>query len=212
VILSWLSCDLDHLKLGDLNSQQVALVTPYPMFRSPKNKIMNFKSIFRLATAGLLSVAGVSLFNTAPTMAQSAGSFECKQDGYYVTVAVKNNGAISDPLIVWKTEEFSDAGYTPEVRCEEVTSRLNSAVERNGGSLNGLYLTAGRVNGLPVLCTVNDAKGGCNNNNLLFTLKRGNDPNAVLQRLFAATGSGTPIQQSGGQSYVDLNKLVQQLF
>lgn len=176
---------------------------------------MNLKSIFNLAFAGIL--AGIPLLNTQSVSAQSTGavaSFECRQNDYYVTVAVRKNGGVSDPLIAWKTEEFSDAGYTPEVRCSEVTSRLNNALSQNGGTLNGLYLTVGRVNGMPVLCTVNNKRGGCNNDNVLFTLKRGNDPNIVLQKLFSVSisGSGTPIQQSGGQSYVDLSKLVEQLF
>lgn len=176
---------------------------------------MNLKSFFHLAFAGIL--AGIPLLNAQSASAQSTdslASFDCRQNGYYVTVAVRKNGAVSDPMIVWKTEEFSDAGYTPEVRCSEVTKRLNTAFSQNGGTLNGLYLTVGRVSGMPVLCTVNNKRGGCNNENVLFTLKRGNDPNAVLQKLFSVSvsGSGTPIQQSGGQSYVDLSKLVEQLF
>lgn len=174
---------------------------------------MNIKSLFRIAFASIVATQ-LPLFVAQRSMAQSSpASFECRQDGYYVTVAVRNNGAVSDPLIVWTTDEFSEAGYPPSVRCSEVTSRLNKALSDNGGTLSGLFLTAGRVNGLPVLCTVNNTGAGCNNNNVLFTLKRENNPNQVIQKLFAASNSsGSAIQQSGGQSYVNLQQLVNQLF
>ncbi|MBD2043745.1 COP23 domain-containing protein [Microcoleus sp. FACHB-672] len=174
---------------------------------------MSIKSVFRLAFAGLVA-AQVPMLSVQPASAQSTNlqAFECRQDDYYVTVAVRKNGTVSDPMIVWTTEEFSEAGFPPAKRCAEVTSRLNSAIAQNSGTLNGLYLTAGRVNGLPVICSVNNTRAGCNGNNVLFTLKRENNPNTVLEKLFSASGTGTPIQQSGGQNYVDLSKLVNQLF
>ena len=132
-------------------------------------------------------------------------------------MAVQHSGSRA-PLIAWASEEFSDAGYPPKRRCFDVTQRLNQALEDNGGRLRNLYLTVGPVNGHMVLCHVNNTRRGCNRNNVLFTLSRSNrgarNPTAMLNRMFntQALSSGNPIQQSGGQPYVNLESLVNGLF
>lgn len=173
-------------------------------------------TMLRWAIAGLVA-AHMPLFAAEKGMAQSASvaSFQCRQQGNYYTIAIDQNGKLSDPVIVWTTEEFSGAGYTPERRCREVTGRLNELLEQNNDSLSGLYLTAGRVNGQTVLCSVNNTRYGCNSNNMLFTLSGNNarNPNRVLQSLADdSQSSGNLIQESGGQVYVDLESLVNRLF
>lgn len=175
---------------------------------------MSINHIFRFAIAGLVATQ-VPILSAQTTLAQSTASvasFECLTQGTYATVAVKKDGAVSDPIIVWSTGQFSESGYTPERRCQEVKTRLNNALSQNGGTLSGLYITAGRVNGMPVLCAVNNKRGGCNENNMLFTLKKENNPNRVLETMNTVSGSGTPMQESGGQPYVDLEQLVNRLF
>lgn len=171
------------------------------------------KPILRLAIACSVATQ-VPLLSAQSSLAQSASSgasFQCKvEDNSYVTVAVSKNGSASKPMIAWTTEEFSAAGFTPELRCKEVTDRLNNVLSGNGGTLNSVYLTTGRVNGQTVLCAVNNTTSGCNEKNMLFNLKQGNQPNKLLRTLSEATGS--PIQESGGQDYVPLSQVIQGLF
>ncbi|WP_017716844.1 COP23 domain-containing protein [Kamptonema formosum] len=171
------------------------------------------KPIFRLAIASLIATQ-IPFLSDQSSFAQSAtsvASFQCKVVGSsYVTVAVSKNGTVSNPMIAWTTEEFSSAGFPPEQRCKDVTNRLNNVLSQNGGTLNSVYLTTGRVNRQTVLCAVNNTTSGCNENNLLFTLKQGNQPSKLLRNLSSATGS--PIQESGGQDYVPLQQVIQGLF
>ncbi len=147
--------------------------------------------------------------------AQAAG-FECRTtDGIHYTVALRGNGAASQAIIVWTSEEL--VGYPPQRRCREVSDRLNNVLRSNGNTLAGLYLTVGRVNGQSVVCTVGDVGYGCNTNNVLFTLSGENarDPNQVLLSLRdRVSGAGTPIEQisNNGQVYIDFEALVDRHF
>lgn len=181
---------------------------------------MKLKKLFHVIIAGLVATQ-VPLLSAQKTVAQATTqleSFQCQvsPDRLYVTLAVKKSGEVSDPMIVWKTEEFSGSGYTPERRCSEVTNRLNELLEENGGTLSGLYMTAGIVNGEAVLCAVNTTRSGCNSRNMLFTLNQENrrNPGRMLRNLASSgvMGSGNEIQESGGQPYVNLEVLVEQLF
>jgi hypothetical protein len=178
------------------------------------------KSVAKWAIAGLLAVnlPWMAAESAQAGSIKSLASFQCQQvNGYYATVAVQRSGR-SAPVIAWTSEEFSDAGYTPQRRCGEVTSRLNSVLRDNGNRLSNLYLTVGRVNGHTVVCSVNNTQSGCNRNNVLFTLsqtnRRSNDPREILARLFntRVLSSGSSVQESGGQPYVNLEHLVNQLF
>ncbi|MGD1901964.1 MAG: COP23 domain-containing protein [Geitlerinemataceae cyanobacterium] len=170
------------------------------------------KTRLRLTIAGLIAT-GLASFS-APTHAQPANSFECRSDDdVNFTVALARNGAVSDPIVVWTSDAFSNAGYTPERRCQAVTGRLNTLLDDNGNSLDGLYLTVGRVNGQSVVCSVASTRGGCNSDNVLFTLSGSNsrNPERVLYGL-ASRSTGTSIQESGGVPYVDLEELVNASF
>lgn len=149
---------------------------------------------------------------------KSLASFQCQQvNGYYATVAVSRDGRTA-PLIAWSSEEFSDSGYTPQRRCADVTSRFNSVLRENGNNLSNIYLTVGPVNRLVVLCHTSNTRSGCNRSNVLFTLsqrnQRSGDPQEILENLFnrRVLSSGNPVQESGGQPYVNLETLINQLF
>jgi hypothetical protein len=173
------------------------------------------RHLFRLALVGLVALP-LPFLGAKPSLAQSASkpsSFQCRtDDGIHYTIALRSDGAESNPIIVWTSDAFESAGYPAERRCEVVSDRLNTVLADNGDTLEGLYLTTGRVNGQSVICTVGSTNSGCNQNNLLFTLSGNNarNPNAVLENLSsrAADTSGNLIQESGGQLYVDLDELV----
>lgn len=106
------------------------------------------------------------------------------------------------PVIRWHSHYFSGSGYTPMQRCQQVSDRF----QRDRRQL--MSVTAGYVNGLPVICT--NYGSGCNRSNVLFTLKRGENAAAKLQQLFDIAGgaSNSPLYESSADDTVsvDINK------
>ncbi|EDX77610.1 hypothetical protein MC7420_2934 [Coleofasciculus chthonoplastes PCC 7420] len=184
---------------------------------------MKNTSIANLLVASMVATKVTLLLATPNSLATPAGtSFQCHQltnhpsDSSWATFVVTATGEkLGSPILLWRNQLGST--YTPEVRCKFVTNRLNIVVTNNGGRLSNLWLTVGRVNGQGVICYVNGVGGGCNGSNVLLTLSGQNyrNPGAALGDLLAyiqtvQTGgaSGTPIQESGGQLYVNLEELV----
>ncbi|MEG4347976.1 COP23 domain-containing protein [Microcoleus sp. A003_D6] len=136
----------------------------------------------------LLGMAGcsASTASSPDKVSQAAGestTFECvEQGGGWATVAKRGKDVSPSPLISWNTPEFGPE-YTPEKRCQIVSTRLTNIVAKNGGWLGGLDLTAGKVeNGSTVVCLVNQQPRSCNLGNMLFTLNEQNakNPSQVL--------------------------------
>ncbi|MEQ9486957.1 COP23 domain-containing protein [Coleofasciculus sp. F4-SAH-05] len=177
-------------------------------------------SIANLLVASIAATQVPLLLAAPNSLAAPAGtSFQCHplvnhpSGSPWATFVVTSTGQkLGSPILLWKNQLGST--YTPEVRCKFVTNRLNIVVTNNGGKLSNLWLTVGRVNGQGVICYVNGVGGGCNASNVLLTLSGQNsrNPGAVLGDLLAyiQTGgaSGTSIQESGGQLYVNLGQLV----
>ena len=95
-------------------------------------------------------------------------------------------------LFNWKTGYFGTE-YTPETRCQIVSQRLQAATDRNGGTLKGLQLESGRLNGQMVICVLQSGENGCTNRNLLFTLNPENakQPQAVIAKILTFASSGS---------------------
>ncbi|MGA1355344.1 MAG: COP23 domain-containing protein [Prochlorothrix sp.] len=116
-------------------------------------------------------------------------------------------GAESKILFQWVSEYFSDSGWPPEERCQEVSPKFQTA--SNNGMLN--YLTNAEAdNGLPILCANSSQETACDF--MLFTLKPSDDPDTVRQLLIdwgegAATGA---IPQSGNYKvYIPFEQVLQ---
>ena len=172
------------------------------------------KGIVRFVLASAIAVQLPFAIAKASIAQDQPSGFECRtDDGIHYTIALRSDGEVSDPAIVWTSVAFSDSGFPPARRCADVTDRLNALLADNDYSLDGLYLTQGRVNRQSVICAVESTRLGCNNDNLLFTLSGDNarNPNNVLENLSGRV-SGVEIQESGGKLYVDLDELVQGLF
>ncbi|MGJ5634447.1 COP23 domain-containing protein [Nostoc sp. CALU 1950] len=115
------------------------------------------------------------------------------------------------PFITWSNNDFSSSNYTPQQRCQHISARFEQYYQN--GTLN--YLTAGKINSLPVVCVVAHLGDGCKG--ILFTLKPGSNPELVLRQLldYSRQTSGLPIHLSGPDStsvtqttqgtYFDLN-------
>ncbi len=178
---------------------------------------MNTKlKTFLSATCLITLPASLILANAKSASANT--TFQCVNNttnGGYSTIAIKSNGTRTAPLMNWKRTDFSPSGYTPDKRCLTVTNRLNGAVSQNNGLLNNLSLTSGKINNLTVVCYISQSNPGCSEGNTLFTISptspNFNNPGKVIQDLvnFSQTGSGTAIEETGGRSYVNLEKLVE---
>ena len=176
------------------------------------DKVMKASALALIATPLSLLIPNISFAAPAGT------TFECRplsdsSGSTFATFAIGSSGAISAPLLRWRTQQFSDAGYTPERRCYEVTNRLNIAVREVGGRMSNLWLTLGEIGDNTVICYVNKPSYGCNSRNILWTLNADNerDPARVLAKVseFIATkGSGSGIQETAGQPYVSLDAFV----
>ncbi|WP_254174902.1 COP23 domain-containing protein [Planktothrix pseudagardhii] len=124
-------------------------------------------------------------------------------DGIPTTFVKNSRGTF--PVIRWVSRIFDDAGYVPETRCRQVSSKFQQFYER--GLLN--YVTTGRVNQQPVICVSNRQEGPCLG--VLFTLKPEQNANRTLQQLFdlRANASAGPLEESKGRFYLDLNQYIE---
>jgi Circadian oscillating protein COP23 len=162
---------------------------------------MKLRSLTPLLTAGAIAL-GTSLFPEQPAHAQSTTFFCGASQGVPVTYANTPRGNV--PIIRWRSNYFSDSGYTPERRCDEVSGRFQTYY--NSGSLN--FITTGMMNGQPVVCVSATNGGGCQG--LLLTLRPNDNASQVVQQLFdIRAGAAGPINQSANRVYIDVNQLLE---
>jgi hypothetical protein len=105
-------------------------------------------------------------------------------NGVYITLAKRTNGN-DRPVIRWVSNDFEQKGYTTEKRCQEVSNRFQTY--HVSGDLN--YLTTGKMNGQPVICTTSQRYGTCDK--LLFTVRPGVNPQHTLRQLLAVRVKST---------------------
>ncbi len=144
---------------------------------------MKLVSLRRLLTLSLATVTVASaniLFETPSQALTAATSFVCgKSEGKPATVARTKKGDV--PIVIWASEARSEAGYTPQVRCQQVSARFQSMYR--SGQLK--YITAGMLNKQPVVCATKQLNSACTQQNLLYTLQPNADPLQVIQKLSA---------------------------
>ena len=143
----------------------------------------------QLLTLGLATLTAIGanglLVASSPALTATT-SFVCgKVEGKPATVARTKKGDI--PIVVWSSEGFSDAGFTPQIRCQQVSARFQTLYR--SGQLK--YITAGTVNNLPVVCATKQLASACTQQNLLYTLKPNSDPQLVIKRLMAIRNRAT---------------------
>ncbi|MGB6294777.1 MAG: COP23 domain-containing protein, partial [Rivularia sp. (in: cyanobacteria)] len=106
-------------------------------------------------------------------------------------------------LIAWKSEYFSS--WSPQKRCAAVTKNFQKYYD--AGRLD--YLSTGKRNGYPVICAAKPGEN-CTSYNHLFTIKQGNPPKMVLQKLigiFEGDSSTVLYQSSGKQLHVEMENV-----
>ncbi|MEB3167485.1 MAG: COP23 domain-containing protein [Synechococcaceae cyanobacterium] len=154
----------------------------------------------------LLGLAGLATGATTllPAPAQAAAtSFSCgASNGVPATIANTDDGR-SVPMIRWTSNAFDGAGWTPQRRCQEVSQRFETY--RQQGRL--AFVTTGRINGLPVICTATSDGGPCDG--LLYTLKPGQDPTLALKRLFDVRYKARgPLNETTSRLYLSMDELL----
>lgn len=153
---------------------------------------------------------------TEPTADPSALAFSCQNwEGQPTTMVQTQRGML--PLIVWKSDYFSNSGFTPESRCEIVSSRFQDHAERD----NLRFISHGKLNAQKVLCVADrQTLTGSSHNyecqaplsgSLLLTLEAQDDPEAVLSELFAVASRsnwGAVVFRGGSRFGIDLEEVL----
>jgi hypothetical protein len=139
-----------------------------------------------LATAAMV---GENTLLSLPSQAVTATtSFVCgKVNGTPATVARTKTGDV--PIVIWRSEEWSKSGFTPQVRCQQVSARFQSLYR--SGRLK--YITAGSIGKTPVICATIEKTGACTQQNLLYTLKPGANPQLVISKLMQVRNRATSV-------------------
>ena len=134
----------------------------------------------------------------------AARGFTCgTAAGVPATNAVTSSGK-QIPVIRWTSSTFNDAGWSQQRRCEEVSARFDTYLKQ--GRLT--YITTGRMNGLPVICTAPSKGSGCDG--LLYTLKPGQDATSTLRNLLEIRVKARgPLNETTERLYVGLDELLE---
>jgi hypothetical protein len=158
------------------------------------------QTAFRLcASLGILGV----LLAGAPSGQAKAQSFVCSTlSGVPTTLASMADGK-QVPVIRWTSNVFDGAGWTPERRCQEVSGRFDT-LNRQGRLT---YITTGRINGQPVICTAPSNGASCDG--LLYTLKPGQNATTTLRNLLdVRLKVRDPLYETTGRLYVSMDELL----
>jgi hypothetical protein len=151
---------------------------------------MKLGSVKKILTAGLVITTTITAI-PQPSYAEGT-TFVCGvSEGQPATIAATPRGNV--PIILWVSDKFTGKGYNPQRRCEEVSPRFQKLYDQ--GALT--FITAGYMNNQPVICATGAEGGLCNSNNLLYTLKRGQDAAKTIQRLNEIRGGAAgPLRES----------------
>jgi Circadian oscillating protein COP23 len=130
---------------------------------------------YRWLTTAVLSIFFVVSGNNTVVLSSQAktpsAKFVCgTYNGEFATIAKTKKGDV--PIVIWNSEQFSGAGFTPEIRCKQVSARFE--ILYRSGQLK--YITAGTLNKMPAICATKNTKSNCTRDNLLYTLKSDEDP------------------------------------
>jgi len=124
-----------------------------------------------------------------------------KTSGMPTTLAVTMDGELI-PVIRWTSRITYFSDWNRERRCKEISARLDTF---NGqGRLK--FLTQGRINGMPVICTALDKGLGCDG--LIITLKPWQNADAVLGQLRRLHMTKFPLHETNSRIYISIGELL----
>jgi Circadian oscillating protein COP23 len=135
---------------------------------------------------------------------RNVNKFTCVENssGVWTTRMKFRGSSTQKDIINYVERHFELSGYTPEVRCREITYRLNeavsSAIERN--KVRELVLKNSYLNGYGVICVAESANGKCKENEVLITLKPGKSAYQSINKMITAlkADQSTDVYQERG--------------
>ncbi|MBD2363424.1 hypothetical protein H6G36_19885 [Anabaena minutissima FACHB-250] len=148
-----------------------------------------------------LAIALLTISISQPSHAGSTTFYCAKSKGVPITFARTQDGK-KVPIVRWVSSYFPPP-WTAQRRCVEVSRRFQ--INYDNGRLR--RIKTGVLRGEPVVCAAVNQNSSCTDTTLLFTLKRGVNPNAVVRRLFDRRGlaAGNALNESAGSSAVDID-------
>lgn len=155
----------------------------------------------QLVSLGILPV----LITIPKSIASSlASKISCMSVNGMPTTVVTTNTGKQVPIIYWRSSTFSESGWTPKRRCQEVSMRFQQFHTTN----NLKYITTGRMNNMPVICVANSNGGGCAG--LLYTLKPGQNATSTLRKLLdiQKKAGSAPLEETTSRLYVSVDSLI----
>ncbi|MGI8501432.1 MAG: COP23 domain-containing protein [Hassallia sp.] len=165
------------------------------------------KTKYSQVLTGFARVFGIAALTGFATTAMNLPShaegttFYCGKSNSVPTTFVRTQDGKNLPIIRWITTSLGSKELTPVQRCQQVSWRFQKSYDN--GTLR--YIKAGILNAQPVICATAQKNAACTDRNLLFTLKRGSDPNATARQLFdrRALAAGNATNQLGGDTSND---------
>lgn len=151
---------------------------------------------------GLTSVSLILASNSAHAQEQR---FSCGQyQGRPTTLAQTKRGQV--PVIRWTSDYFAGSGWTPEKRCQTVSSLFEEYHRQ--GTLNYLTTERDRATRQNVVCVAPAAKAKCTGT--LFTLKSGSNPGQTLKRLLdlRVRATSDPLNETFGRVYINMDEFL----
>jgi hypothetical protein len=150
---------------------------------------------------GAIFITSSLSLSLSPVAKAQNSTFYCGTwNGVPATLARTAKGE-SVPVIRWVSDHFSDSGYTPQTRCEMVSARFQDYNQQ--GILK--FITTGTMNRMPVVCVAEQEGGNCAG--LLFTLKKGTNPNQTLRNLLAVRYQARgPLNETNQRIYINMDE------
>ncbi|MEC4892238.1 MAG: COP23 domain-containing protein [Oscillatoria sp. PMC 1051.18] len=170
---------------------------------------MKLPLIAKIVAAGAIAAGSIAIA-PSPTRSQPApgqSGFYCDTNSGIPISMYQNRQGGLEPWIRWTSNFGERVGYNPLQRCQEVSNRLESY--RRNKQLR--YITAGTMNGQPVICTAQYENGPCTG--LIYTLKPGQNVITTLNQFIAwRTGvAGTPsLSESAKIPYIDVRERIEE--
>ncbi|MBD2342381.1 iron uptake porin [Calothrix sp. FACHB-156] len=146
----------------------------------------------------------------APSTLLNTEKFICNVNNQLPETTVTTTDGTQKPIIRWVSNYFSATGYTPELRCQQVSARLQQY--RREGKLN--FITHSVQNGQKVLCaalTEADAKSGQCTGGLILTLEANVNSAEAVREMKSVLAGGQPLtkqMQRKNYEYLDMNQFL----
>jgi Circadian oscillating protein COP23 len=168
-------------------------------------------ALARLFSITVLISAIVTVLENQPSYG-SATSFFCGKSKYQNRTVPATYARTQDGrqilMLRWISDDSFPPPWTAQQRCYEVSRRFQRGYEN--GTLK--YLITGIIKKQLVVCAIANQGDACTDRNLLFTLKPGTKPSAVLVKLLDRRGlaAGRVLNESGSDELtIDIDAYLQ---